>query len=171
MGRTALDRLVLRAPRLGEMMASRLAKLPPDSEQRKRMLDRFLTGAFAAVNRGDLDTVLIGYEPDIEVWTSGMEATGLRECYRGHDGIREMFAELDSVFSEWGWEVSEVVDRGDRVAVRIDFSSRGRGSGVETTQRDLGSAYRLSPRGKCYRQDFFMRDGWKQALEAVEQAQ
>ena len=86
-------------------------------------------GMFAAVNRSDVEVVLLGYEPDTEVRTSGMEATGLRASYRGHDGIREMFAELDDVFSEWGWEVLELVDRGERMAVKINFSTCGRGPG------------------------------------------
>ena len=140
----------------------------PGSALRKRFISAGFGSAFAAVNRSDVEVVLLGYEPSAEVWTSGMEATGLRDCYRGHDGIREMFAELDVVFSEWGWTVRELIDLGDRFAARIDFVTEGRGSGVRTTVSDAGAAYRMSPRGKVMRQDFYMeRDGWRRALEAV----
>jgi hypothetical protein len=54
------------------------------------------------------------------------------------------------------------------MVVRLDFVARGRASGVETVVRDAGSAYRLTKRGKCVRQDFFMdQGGWEQALDAV----
>lgn len=162
------DRLMIRAPVLARLGAAAGTRLAPGSGLRKRLIGWGFANAFAAVNRSDVEAVLVGYEPDAEVWTSGMEATGLRDCYRGHDGIREMFAELDAVFSEWGWTVHDLVDRGDRFAARIDFVTRGRSSGVETTVNDAGSAYRLSKRGLVARQDFFMEsDGWRQAQDVL----
>ena len=79
-----------------------------------------------------------------------------------------MFAELDEVFSDWGWNVHEFLDHGDRIAVRLDFEIRGRGSGVATTLKDAGSAYHLSPRGLVVRQHFHMEEGgWAETLRAV----
>ena len=155
-------------PVLPTWAAAGIVRLRPGSWPRRKLLDWGLKTAFAAVNRSDVEVVRLSYERDIEVWTSGMEATGLRDCYQGHDGLREMFAELDEVFSEWTWTVGEVVDLGARMAVRIDFNTRGRSSGVETTVKGAGAAYWLSSRGKVARQDFYMEgDGWQRALEAV----
>lgn len=166
--RPALDKLLVRVPVLVGWMASGMSRLPVESRLRKRLLELGLERAFAAVNRSDVEVVRLSYEPDIEVWTSGMQATGLRDCYRGHDGMREMFAELDDVFSEWGWDVREVIDLGDQMAARIDFKTCGRNSGVETTVKDAGAAYRLSRRGRVIRQDFYMEeDGWQRARDAV----
>lgn len=167
-GRSALDKVVVRVPVLATWAAAGLSRLRPGSRLRRRLLGFGLNSGFAAVNRSDVEVVRLNYEREIEVWTSGMEATGLRDCYRGHDGLREMFAELDDVFSSWGWAVGEVVDLGDRLAVCIDFTTRGRSSGVETTVKGAGAAYRLSSRGKIRRQDFYMEeDGWQRALDAV----
>ncbi len=132
------------------------------------MLARGLAAAFAAVNRSDVEPILVAYEPDVEIWTTGMDATGMRDCYRGHDGIREMFAELDGVFSEWGWSVDAVVDGGDRLAVRLNLDTRGRASGATTAIRNAGSAYFLSSRGRVAKQNFYMEaGGWGMALEAT----
>ncbi len=168
-GRSTLDRVAMRVPaRIFNLLGTRYARLRPGSRLRARLSRLAFANAFAAVNRSDVEAVLVAYEPDAEVWTSGMEATGLRDCYRGHDGIREMFGELDDVFSSWTWEVDDVVDLGDQAAVRINFTTRGRASGLETLVKDAGSAYRFSPQGKVARQDFFMdRGGWQQALDAV----
>jgi hypothetical protein len=44
----------------------------------------------------------------------------------------------------------------------------GRGSGVETTLKDAGTAIRLSARGTTTWQEWFVeQDGWQKALEAA----
>ena len=142
--------------------------MPVGSKLRKRLLRRGLAAAFAAVNRSDVEPILAAYEPEVEIWTTGMDATGIRDCYRGHDGIREMFAELDGVFSEWGWSVDAVVDGGDRLAVRLKLDTQGRASGAATAITNAGSAYFLSPRGRVARQNFYVQaGGWEMALEAT----
>ena len=166
--RPALDRVGIRVPGIAHVAAAGLARLPAGSETRRRLLVKGLAAGFAAVNRSDVEAILPVYEPDVEIWTTGMPATGIRECYRGHAGVREMFAELDDVFSLWGWKVHSVVDGGDRIAARLDFETRGRGSGAATSVKNAGSAYFLSARGRVTRQNFHMEEeGWRQARKAV----
>jgi hypothetical protein len=61
-----------------------------------------------------------------------------------------------------------VVDGGDRLAIRADFFGVGRGSGVETTLNDAGTAARFSARGTTTWQEWFVEEnGWPKALEAA----
>ena len=53
----------------------------------------------------------------------------------GPDGVREFFRRWVSTFADWDYEVEEVLDRRDVVAVRIHQWGRGRESGVEVEQR------------------------------------
>jgi ketosteroid isomerase-like protein len=148
-----------------------VARLPPGSGLRRFALSQGTRRAFAAVNRSDYEVVRLGYDPGVEIWTSGMEATGINDCYTGHEGIREMFMELDAVFVAWGWTIHDVIDRGDRFALRMDLVTRGRSSDVETTVEDAGAAYRLTRQGKVVQQHFFVeRGGWHRALDVVNGA-
>jgi ketosteroid isomerase-like protein len=102
---------------------------------------------FAAMARSDLDLVLPRYEPDAEVWMRGMSGVGVGGCYRGHEGVRALYKDVDDVFDEWSWTIRAVVDGGDRIAIRADFVGLGRSSGVQTTMDDAG--IRPSDSGRC----------------------
>jgi SnoaL-like protein len=93
---------------------------------------------------------------------------GIRHSYTGHDGIRELYADIDEAYGDWSNEIRSVVDAGDQLAVRTDFVGRGRSSGVETRLTDAATLISLSPRGKAARQEWFVENGgWREALEAV----
>ncbi len=125
--------------------------------------------AFAAMARSDVELLLLSYEPDVEVWMRSMSGVGISDCYRGHEGIRALYADLDDAFSDWRWTIRAVVDGGDRIAIRADFVGVGRSSGVRISVNDGGTAVKLSARGRAVWQEWFAeQDGWKQALEAVE---
>lgn len=52
--------------------------------------------------------------------------------YRGHEGIRQWFLDIDEMFSEISWQVESVRDLGgDRFLVLGEIRGRGRSSGVE----------------------------------------
>ena len=132
------------------------------------MLNDAVARAFAAMARSDVELVCQRYEPDAEVWMMGMEAVGVDHCYRGHDGIRRLYADVDDVFSEWRWIPREILDGGETIAVRTDFTGIGRGGGVSTDIEGGGTVIRLSPGGLASRQDWFVeQDGWEKALEAA----
>jgi hypothetical protein len=118
--------------------------------------------------RSDVEATLLIYEPDAEVWHTGMEGVGIGGCYRGHGAIRALFADMDEAWGDWGVTVRALVDLGDRFAVRCDFVGRGRGSGLEISVPNAGTALRLSKRGKVAWQTWFAEaDGWQRTLEAV----
>jgi ketosteroid isomerase-like protein len=166
--RDVLDRLLVRVPVLAGAMGAAIARISPGSALRRRAIELQIKRGFAAMERSDVDLVLLTYEPDAEVWMRGMSGVGISDCYRGHDGIRALYADIDEVFDYWAWTARGAVDGGDRLAIRADFIGHGRGSGVRTTVKDAGTAFRLSPRSTVVWQEFFVeQDGWNKALEAV----
>jgi ketosteroid isomerase-like protein len=166
--RDVLERLLVRAPALAGSIAGGLRRIPPGSPLRRRLVNLQVKRAFAAMARSDVEVVLLSYEPDAEVWMKTMTGVGISECYRGHDGIRALYADLDDAFEDWAWTASAVVDGGDRLAVRADFAAYGRGSGAKTTVKDGGTAVKLSDGGSVLWQEWFAeQDGWTRALDAM----
>jgi ketosteroid isomerase-like protein len=168
MDRDLLDQLQIRTPGLFGLMTAGILRVRPGSPVRRRLIAWSVKRGVSAMNRSDVDLVVLLYEPDAEVWMRGMAGVGVRHRYLGHEGIRELYSELDSVFSDWSYTVRAVVDLADRVAVRADFLGRGRGSGVETALSDVGTLAKLSARGKIIEQDWYVESGgWTQTLAAV----
>jgi ketosteroid isomerase-like protein len=166
--RDALDQALARVPALTGLMIVAVSRLHPGSMLRKRLLGLAIRRGFAAMARSDVELVLQRYEPDVEVWMRGMAAVGVSDCYHGHEGIRDLYADVDDVFDDWRWILQGVVDGGDRLATRMDFVGRGRGSGVQTIVSDAGMAISLSARGRIAWQEFFVeQNGWPKALEAA----
>ncbi len=123
---------------------------------------------FSAVARSDVDLNVLVYEPDTEVWMHGMLGVGVGGCFRGREGVRALYGEIDSAFEHWSWTIDRLVDADDRVAVRGDFVAYGRGSGVKIELRSGRTVMELSSRGKIARQEWFVeQNGWQRALEAV----
>jgi ketosteroid isomerase-like protein len=166
--RGALDRLLVRAPRLSGVMAGRLRRMPSDASFRRRLINLYVKRAFAAMARSDVDVLVLSYEPGAEVWMRSMFGVGISECYRGHEGIRALYADLDEAFDDWSWSIRAVADGGDRLAVRADFVGYGRTSGVKTAVHDGATAVRFSNRGLVVWQEWFVEQGaWTKALESV----
>lgn len=166
--RDLLDRLAIRAPGVGDLARRRLMRLEPGSRVRRRLLNSMVTRAFSAMARSDVELLLPSYAPDAEVWMRSMAGVGISDCYRGHAGIRALYADLDDAFEDWWWTIGGVVDGGDRIAVRADFVGYGRGSGAQTTVSDGATAIRISQGGLVTWQEWFAeQNGWKKALEAV----
>jgi hypothetical protein len=166
--RDVLDRLLVRAPSLVGSITGGLLRLKPGSPLRRRLVNLLVRRGFSAMARSDVEVVVLSYEPDAEVWMRSMSGVGMSDCYRGHDGIRTLYADLDEVFREWRWSIRAIADAGDGIAVRADFVGYGRSSGVETTVNDGGTAVKLSDRGRVAWQEWFAeQDGWTKALEVV----
>lgn len=162
------ERLCVSMPTFADLSFAGAARLRQGSTLRTRLVKWRTERQFAAVNRGDIDVVVLLFEPQAEVLTSGMDLMGIRDSYRGPDGIRDYVAEFNEVFGEWSWTLRAVVDGGERMATHFDLVGRGRASGAETRVTGAGIAVRLSARGKIVWQHFFVEtDGWQKALEAA----
>jgi hypothetical protein len=166
--RDLLDRVLVRVPALMGVMTAGIHRMQPGSPLRARLLNLQVKRGFAAMARSDVDVVALAYEPQAEVWMRSMSGVGMSECYQGREGVRILYADLDEVFDDWSWIVREIVDGGDRIAIRGDFAGHGRSSGVKTVLNDGGTALRLSPRGLVAWQEWFIEeDAWERAVGAV----
>src|SRR5437764_14350651 len=118
----------------------------------------------AAARRDDV-TAFEFYAEDI-VWdisNSGRAAMGVEPVYEGHEGVRQYWREVLSVFGEVDFEVEEMVDAGDQVLAVIREREVGRASGapVESTHFALWTV----ADGKVIRLQIF--DDRQQGLEAA----
>jgi uncharacterized protein len=72
-------------------------------------------------------------DPEIEWVEDPQRADG--RVYRGHEGVRESFERWLEQWDEYGFEVEEIVDCGDRVLVKARESGRGAASGATVSAR------------------------------------
>jgi ketosteroid isomerase-like protein len=86
-----------------------------------------------AYNRRDVEALLETLDPEVE-WYSALMVPlgGEATAFRGHDGIRELFRDLDEVLDDWHAEYPQIRDLGDRIIGIGRVRTRGRGSGAKT---------------------------------------
>ena len=166
--RDVLDQLAVRVPSVATLLAGCAHRSRPGSSLRRQLINFQVKRGFAAMARSDVDVLVLGYEPDAEVWMRSMSGVGVSDCYRGHDGVRTLYADLDEAFEDWSWTIREVTDSGDRLAIRGDFVGYGRTSGVKTALSDGATAIKFSARGLVTWQEWFVEpDGWQKALAVI----
>ncbi|MDQ2939693.1 MAG: nuclear transport factor 2 family protein [Actinomycetota bacterium] len=89
--------------------------------------------AVEAGNRRDYEAVLEEFDPEVE-WHPALLASleGRPTVYRGHEGVREWFRDVEEVLGEVQTEFSEIRDLGDRIVAIGRIRTRGKASGAET---------------------------------------
>ncbi len=131
--------------------------LPRVSKQNVDRTMEFL----AAYNRRDFDAAVEFFHPEIDWVLPVMQRS---DSCRGIEAVKRFWKGLDETFEELRLDPQESVDAGDRVAVRLRFYGRGKGSGAEmdtemyhqvTTFRD----------GTMVRIEYFT--SWAEALEGA----
>jgi len=125
------QRLVLRFPRLFDIYARWLGRLPPTSRVRQAVVWRGARLGMEAFNRRDVDVAATFGSPDFEFHPPRefVEAGFLEPCYRGPAGFRRyVSAWSDAV----GFRVEpvELIDLGDRLVLLAELPARGQTSGV-----------------------------------------
>jgi predicted ester cyclase len=104
------------------------------------------------------------YERDAEIWMNALPSG----VYHGHEGVRAVNRDIIEALPDWSWNIREIADGGDRIAIRADFAGYGRSSGAKTDLKDAGTAMKFSARGLVAWQGWFNEQGgWEKALEAV----
>jgi hypothetical protein len=165
--RTIEERVALAMPSsLLRAMASGLARRPPGSTLRRRLLKRLFVLGLEAGSRGNDDLALLFYEPDVEFrLISEVPGTlGLAESYHNHQGYIDAWRDYREESDDLRFDIEQMVDLGDRIAIRGSLVGRGRRSGIEIADRQ-GHVFYVSPRGLVARVDLY-RD-WDQALAAL----
>ena len=84
-----------------------------------------------AYNRRDVEALLEEADPEVE-WHPALLAPleGEPTVYRGHEGIRKFFRDVDDVLAEIKVEYSDIRDLGDRVLAIGRLHTRGNQSGA-----------------------------------------
>jgi ketosteroid isomerase-like protein len=84
---------------------------------------------------GGVDEVAQYWDPEIE-WRAMVGAADDVGVMRGHEALRAYYQDWIDTFEDLRGEVDEILfDEGDRVAVVVRNSGRGRSSGVTTGGR------------------------------------
>jgi ketosteroid isomerase-like protein len=117
---------------------------------------------FEAFNQGGLPAVESFLDPEI-VFDQSRSPFPDAGIYHGIEGVREWFDGLSDAFGDVDYDLEQVRDLGERVAVLLRVSGRGPGSGIEVE-------YTFAPlltfrEGKIVRMDRFTE--WEEALAAA----
>jgi len=134
--RRALDeRVAIRFPAVSRVLGSALMRLSPRSRFRQLMIARRTQQAYAAANRRDYDSVLVGwdreseYRPSRDLMPPDLDAV----CY-GHDGMHKLWRYWRDAFEDIRWDPEEIQDFGEKILVTAQQTGHGSGSGVAVSQ-------------------------------------
>jgi ketosteroid isomerase-like protein len=119
-------------------------------------------GFIAAYNRRDFDAAVEFFDPDIE-WV--LPAHQSSDSCQGPRAIKRFWRGLDETFEELRLDPQEAVDAGDRVAIRLRYYLRGKGSGVEM-ESELYHQVATFRDGMMVRIEYFT--SWPEALAAAQ---
>jgi ketosteroid isomerase-like protein len=115
----------------------------------------------AAFNRGDYDAAMENFDPQIE-WVLPEQQSSDSGSGLGH--VRRFWAGLEEIWDELRLEPQESVDAGDRVATRLRFFGKGKGSGIEL-EEELYHQVATFDGGTIVRMEYFAE--WNEALAAA----
>jgi hypothetical protein len=101
-------------------------------------------GAGEAWQRGGIDAMLEFLDPDIE-WRVRPDLPD-SGTYRGHEGVRRLFARFEEMLEDQGYEPQEYIDAGDLVVMPLHWWGRGRLSRAEVAER-RGETWVFTVRG------------------------
>ena len=134
--RRSLDqRVYVRFPAVYRLLADSLLRLPPRSRLRRLMLARTVGLAYAAANRRDFDSVLMGWDAASEYHPSGdLLPPDLETVFHGHDGYLRLWGYWLDAFEDIRWDPEEILDFGDRFLVATQQRGSGSGSGVAVSE-------------------------------------
>ena len=114
-----------------------------------------------AYNRRDFDAAVADFDPQIDWVLPALQ--GFDSCV-GPDQIKLFWQGLDETMEELRLDAQEFVDAGERVAVRLRYYGRGKGSGVEI-ETEMYHQVATFRDGTIVRMEYFT--DWGQALEAA----
>jgi ketosteroid isomerase-like protein len=97
--------------------------------------------ALAAYNRGNVEPMVEVSHPEIEWYPLSAEVEG-GVCFRGHEGLRQWFANLHATFEEFEASVDDVRDLGDVVLALGGVHLRFRTGGILNTEAGYLSRFR-----------------------------
>jgi ketosteroid isomerase-like protein len=134
--RSVDQRLFVRFPAVYRMLAAAFMRLPPRSRLRRVLVTRSVRQAYAAANRRDFASVLLGWDPASEYRPSGeLLPPDLEPTFDGHDGYLRLWRYWLDAFEDIRWDPEEILDLGDRLLVTTQQRGHGSGSGVAVSEQ------------------------------------
>jgi ketosteroid isomerase-like protein len=127
------------------------------SQQNVELVRAFI----AAYNRRDFDAAVEAFDPQIE-WVLPERQSS--DSGRGPDDIKRFWEGLDQTWDELRLDPQEFVDGGERIATRLRYYGRGKGSGLEI-ESELYHQVVTFRDGRMVRIEYF--GSWPEALQAV----
>jgi ketosteroid isomerase-like protein len=121
-----------------------------------------LRRGYELLAKGDVDGMAALIHPEFEL-RPVLARAAEDAVYRGLDGLREYVSDMAETWERFDQHIEEFIDRGEDVVAIMRVDARGRGSGVEVSQR-VAVHYTFSS-GKALRGVGYTDPG--EALEAV----
>jgi hypothetical protein len=137
-GRAFEQRVALRFPVVALAAARQIGRLPLGSRLRQALVCRGARLAAEALNRRDVDAILISYHPDYEFRPAHEFVDGglMPPSYHGPRGYHQFVSDWSEV---WGTdlrvELVEVIDLGSQIVTLWNVPARAQASGVALTGR------------------------------------
>ncbi len=121
---------------------------------------------YEAVARGETDTILGLYDPEVEWDASQSPYRALlgRDVYRGHEGLARFFREYRDPWAAIEDQCEELIDAGDCVISIVRSRARGKVSGADVESSYQAGVWTLR-QGKIVHVAWFTRRA--DALEAA----
>jgi ketosteroid isomerase-like protein len=91
---------------------------------------------FSAFDRRDVEAVIAILDQDVQLLAPTADAANKGEPYRGHDGIRRYFVDVDRVWEELQISVHDFREVGDSVLVTGRVYARGEGGFIADSPTD-----------------------------------
>jgi ketosteroid isomerase-like protein len=84
---------------------------------------------YEAFNRGEVDEAISAFDPDV-VWNTYLVPGAGGGTYHGHDGVRELWADVRHILEDFQNVPERLIATDDGVVAFVRFSGRGRESGA-----------------------------------------
>jgi ketosteroid isomerase-like protein len=111
---------------------------------------------------GGVEAMLEFADPEVE-WQSRADLPD-SDLYKGHDGVRRLYARFEEDLEDTYYEPLELIDAGERVIMVFDWGGTGRASGIQVEERGEAWVFRVTG-GKVVRVDEYPNK--QDALEAI----
>jgi ketosteroid isomerase-like protein len=163
------EAILVRFPGLARAIGVVFSRLAPSSRLRRAIIKRVVTQGCDAINRRDLDAMLVLFDPDVELHVGDAPAAAmvppdLVGVHRGHQGYVRVIAAVTETIEGFRLNYEDVTDYGDRLLIACRQTGRGRLSGVPYDQ-PFFQVLSISD-GRVVRQENFT--DCAQALRAIE---
>ena len=163
-GRTALEQLLVRSPRVYRMLARLVTEIIPRCRLRRLIIRWQNRAGLSSITRRDYELTMVRYHPDVKYEVDDrFQVLGLPAKLTGREAIIEALKDWAEEWDRWELAPIALVELEDCLLGLGRFVARGRASGIEI---DVEYAQVITLRGGLviHEHDFVE---WDEALRAA----